>query len=180
MGIVRALRDPMYAIPVAALVCAAITAASFLLFSSEGSAEVSQVPPQATATAAAPTATRPAANATSEPSYGDVLADTQRLLDLAKVRDVLESYFDERGSYPSTSGEFSTLCETPADAGCELLSIDPSVPEGYNDELFWYQSDGVTYTLFARVAVAPAASDCPDEVPPALDGEHVSCIRGGQ
>jgi hypothetical protein len=180
MGIVRALRDPLYSIPVAALICAAITAASFLLFSSEGSADVSNVPPQATVSAAAPTATRAAATATAQPSYGDVLADTQRLLELAKVRDALEAFLDERGSYPTTNGAFSTLCETPSEAGCQLLSIDPSIPEGYEDELFWYQSDGATYTLFARVAVAPAASGCPDEVPPALEGGHVSCIRGGQ
>jgi hypothetical protein len=179
MGIVRALRDPLYSIPVAALVCAAITAAAFLLFSSEESVEGRVVTP-ATATAPAATATHPAATATAQPSYGDILADTQRLLELAKVRDALEMYFRQRRSYPSTAGSFSTLCENPSEAGCQLLTVAPSLPKGYGDELFWYESDGSGYTLFARVAVAPAASGCPAEVPPALAGEHVSCIQGGQ
>jgi hypothetical protein len=180
MGIARALRDPIYSVAVAALVCVAITAGSFALFSSEGSAEVRVVTPAASETEPAATATRAAPTATAAPSYGDVLADTQRLLDLAKVRDALEAYFDDRGQYPSTSGAFSTLCEKPNEPGCQLLSIDRAVPEGYGDEPFWYQSDGASYTLFAHVAVAPDASGCPDELPPALAGEHVACIRGGR
>lgn len=178
MGIEKALRDPLYAGSVAALVVVAVIAASLMLFSGESSAEPQAVvTPSPTNTVAPPQATP---TRTATPSYGDILADTQRLLELAKVRDALASYFDENESYPSTGGEFETVCEEAIDSGCALREVDSDVPSGFQDEPFWYQSDGASYTLFARVAVAQAESNCPDEIPPALEGGNVACIEEGQ
>jgi hypothetical protein len=178
MGIQKSLRDPLYVFAIVALIGVAIAAASMTLTSSESSADVEVV-----TTPEAPTATSapmPTPTATVAPSYGDVLADTQRLLELAKVRDALGDYFAARGSYPSTSGVFSPLCEQPDDAGCQLKSVAPAVPAGFGDEPFWYRSDGRSYTLVARVAIAPAESNCPEEIPADLEGESVSCIEGGR
>ena len=178
MGIEKALRDPLYAGSVAALVCVAVVAGSLMLFSGEGAAESPRavVNASATNTVALPQAT---ATQVATPSYGDVLADTQRLLELAKVRDALAAYHAQRGSYPSTGGVFETVCEEPVDSGCELREVDSSVPSGFNGEPFWYESDGTRYTLFARVATTPSEDSCPDETPPALGGAYVVCVQEG-
>jgi hypothetical protein len=169
-------RDPWYGSSLAAL-CVILAAGGIFLAtrSSDGQTD-NAVNATATATAAEPTS-RPAATATPVPD--PVTFDFARALDLLKVGQTLEAYFDENGAYPESGGEVVTLCEQTGDPGCVLTTIVVDVPFDDGEEPYWYVSDGATFTLIARAALTQEdTSACPDELPDALAALPVMCASG--
>lgn len=173
----RPLRDVPYLASVATLAVLLI-AASALALTSGGSDDVTPPSDAAspTGTAAPPT---PEATATSAASYGDVLADSKRMLDLAAVAVVLEQFHAREGQYPATFGPVELTCTEGSDPGCELLALEAQLPLFDGAEPYWYQSDGAAYTLFTTLSVAAQDDACPLYLPPALEGGAVGCVAGG-
>lgn len=103
--------------------------------------------------------------------------DTRRTADLAALRDLLETYRSRNGAYPTTEDYILTLCATAWDAGCLLTTVSSHVPASDGQHPYWYRSDGASYTLFAIVDAPPDRGDCPSQLPQALSGGPVLCVR---
>jgi hypothetical protein len=178
MGFFGTLRDPLYSAALATLAIIAIVAGAIAAADRTSGASPADAPPAATATSTAPPASTRVPIATATPAE-NIWADSQRLLDLANVRDALQTYRARNGAYPSTDGDFSTLCARSLDAGCLLLSVAPDLKAGDGDEPYWYASDGTTYTLLAVVSAPPETSGCPADLPAELRGRPVACVSTG-
>jgi hypothetical protein len=177
MGFFGTLRDPLYSAAFATLVIIAIAAGAIAAADRTSGATPGDAPvPAATATVRPASTPRPVPTATPAEN---IWADSQRLLDLANVRDALQTYRARNGAYPSTDGDFSTLCARSLDAGCLLLSVAPDLKAGDGDEPYWYASDGATYTLLAVVSAQPETSGCPADLPAELRGRPVACVSTG-
>jgi hypothetical protein len=95
------------------------------------------------------------ATATREALVGGAERDVTRVQDLATIKEALEEYRDENGSFPDTQGNIQTLCAfTGADKGCDLEEVLSPLPE---DPLgdpaangYWYASTATRYTLYAQ------------------------------
>ncbi len=130
---------------------------------------------------AIPTATvTPQAVAT--PGIDEILLDSRRKLDLARIRDALEAYRQKFGTYPRTNGAAATLCAKAGDAGCALSAVSSGLPFNDGQHDYWYESDGQTFTLFSRLQIADASSACPAGAPRELAGGPVFCLgpQGGR
>jgi hypothetical protein len=166
--VLELLRDPRYGIAAAALVAVIAVAAVAGVLSPSGADTSASPTPSATATRTATDDSRPE----------DV--DFRRRLELAKVAEVLERYFDARGAYPSTAGVLQHVCSSPADAGCALVrDVDPTLPVGDGTTPYWYVSDGRTYTLLVGVETAASAGGCYGAPPEVLGAGGAFCIGGG-
>lgn len=123
----------------------------------------------------------PTSSPAPTPGLDAVLVDSRRILDLATVRDALELYRERSGAYPSTAGDFSTLCVRAFDAGCLLLSVNPSLPASDGSRPYWYRSDGTTYMLLAvtETEPEPPSGGCPTDIPAALTSGPVYCVGSG-
>ena len=111
-------------------------------------------------------------------SREDQLLDARRALDLGKLRDALTLYRRRNGTYPSTAGRITTLCDQPSDAGCALSSLGAKLPFSDGELPYWYASDGSTYfALIARAQQAGDTSRCPGPLPDELAVAPVMCIR---
>ncbi|HYM15787.1 MAG TPA: hypothetical protein VEZ14_09515 [Dehalococcoidia bacterium] len=151
----RALQDPRYVLPLCALI--SVTLISVLA---------------AAASLARAGVSHPAAASTG-------VTDSQRLQDLASVRTALSIYREQTGVYPSTVGRPTTLCAQPDDAGCLLRRITRALPVSDGTTPYWYASDGLRYTLFARADAADAHHACASPVPAELAPGPVLCVTGG-
>ncbi|HEY7801176.1 MAG TPA: hypothetical protein VIE40_00750 [Dehalococcoidia bacterium] len=127
------------------------------------------------AVASAPAKALPTAIAT--PALADQLLDARRELDLGTALDAADAYATLFGAYPSTGGQLATLCASPADAGCAIAKYASNLSVSDGQFPYWYASDGRSVTLLARVQTAPDQDDCPSELPPALAGVPVACLR---
>ena len=111
------------------------------------------------------------------PPLADQLLDARRELDLGTALDAADAYATLFGAYPSTEGQLATLCASPADAGCAIAKYASNLSVSDGQFPYWYASDGRSVTLLARVQTAPDQDDCPSELPPALAGVPVACLR---
>lgn len=127
-----------------------------------------------TPTPTVPTVTRPAGRTPEE-------RDAQRKQDLATIAAALHRYYRRHGSYPVAIG-LQTLCRYPElDAACALEEELAAIPQDPSPGgLYWYQSDGERYSLFAQLEGAAPASACPKTPPRGLElTERLYCVRGG-
>ena len=108
--------------------------------------------------------------------------DAVRVGDMQSLQAALSQYFDDEDEFPNNGGAIQTLCVfTEFDAGCDLLEVlnqipsdplgDPSV-NGY-----WYQSDGRTYTLYARRG-SGAFPECLEHPEFLKEFESLLCFSG--
>ncbi len=113
-------------------------------------------------------------------SAGADKRDAQRVADLAEIAGRLRDYGAEFGAYPESPPH--PLCNRDGDAGCVLQAgDDPALPrDPLNAESYLYESDGRTFTLFARTELAPPPSQCPPVLPPyfAAQPDRVYCVTG--
>ncbi len=108
--------------------------------------------------------------------------DAERVADLQSLQAALIQYFAEHDEYPNNGNAIQTLCVfSEFDVGCDLLDVlnqlpsDPLGDASVNG--YWYQSDGRTYTLYARreSGVFPGCLDHPDFL---KDFESLLCFSG--
>lgn len=158
-------RDPLYLGALVALIVLATIGATVPSTRSDAS----RPPATAVTATAAPTST----------PTPDADADAQRARDLATLAEALDQYFVEKGEYPSTTGDFQTLCFSAWDAGCQLLSVTKEVPASDGETPYWYVSDGAGYTLFAPASAGSGDDDCPAQRPPKLVSPALLCRSGG-
>lgn len=112
--------------------------------------------------------------------------DRQRRNDLESIRQALEQYYDDKGSYPNTGGQMQTLCGyVKLDAGCALRDfLDPIPNDPVGEPLvngYWYASDGQRFGLFAlqETTIDPAATNCAFYSEAALGNKQVGfCVSG--
>jgi hypothetical protein len=178
--VLQTARNPRYWVPM--LVLIAVIGISPLL-AGGGSSDASGGPSKPAPTAAPPTRVATAApTSTPEPDLDDVLIDSRRALDLAKLADALELYRQRYRVYPGTGGEVVTVCASQGNAGCALTSV-ATQSLSFNDgegNAYWYASDGSTYFVLAsRVEIARDESACPADLPAELAGGSVLCVRNG-
>jgi hypothetical protein len=169
--VIDTIRDPRYSLPLAVLICVIVV-----------SAVLGRTGTQASTAQDAPAASGPtvvSSPAPSGPSAADVALDTRRRDDLASVAGALDAYRAKAGVYPSTQGDFATLCVRAFDAGCLLTTVTKQLAASDGAYPYWYQSDGKTYTLFTRLQTAMDANGCPAQAPPALASVSIYCLSGG-
>ncbi len=156
-------RDPRYLLPLAILLGVIVVSAVL----------VERAPRHARA-AAHPAATA----AAGAPPLDDVLIDSRRALDLARLREALTKYHDDKGVYPATGGKLVTMCATPDDVGCAVAPTAIALPFSDGTQPYFYASDGATY--FALVAHAQIAShdrtECLTDLPPDLKDAPLLCV----
>jgi len=106
--------------------------------------------------------------------------DEQRRFDLQTVADALARYYSDHGSYP-VAENIQSLCAYPNDAGCALREYLDTVPRDPGpDGIYWYRSDGRSYTLFAALEGPAPPSACPTPIPEHLSRvEHPYCVAAG-
>ena len=144
-----------------------------------GSPRPTRTPRPPTAT---PNPTTPTVTPTPQPGAAD--RDVQRLFDLEHIRVALEKYYDEEGSYPTTTGNIQTLCAyEKLDAGCKLTKVLDPLPaaDPLGDPLqngYWYSSDGKSYTIYALQEAPPRPGVSLCEKPESFKQlERVYCVR---
>lgn len=162
------IRDPRYWLSLAVLV-AVIVVAVVEGAGGNGASGATTAP-----TAAATATSTPDATATAA-----VALDQRRKDDLATIAGILEQYRAAHGSYPSTHGDFQTVCSMGFDSGCQLLSISWKLPTTDGTYPYWWRSSGTAYTLFTRVETPLANNGCTVTTPPALAGLNLMCVNGG-
>jgi len=109
--------------------------------------------------------------------------DQQRREDLALVKDVLESWGEASGSFPSTNGDVQTLCAyRTLDVGCVLQTAAPDLP---NDPLgepvrygYWWRSDGETFVVIAVQETTDQTTGCPEGQAESGDDLGRYCVQG--
>ncbi len=171
------VRDWRYIGPILGLV--AITAAGVVLAGTSGNDAGAVAAPTVTAVAS------PAATASAQPTsdLGAILLDSRRKLDLATLRDALETFKRRFGIYPTTNSQFQTACSNNSEAACALNAVASKLSFSDGARSYQYRSDGASYTLYSEIATADATSRCSGEVPPNLAGHSVFCVSsegGGQ
>jgi 4-amino-4-deoxy-L-arabinose transferase-like glycosyltransferase len=120
---------------------------------------------------------------TQRPSGGDE-RDAVRQGDLAAIQEALEAYRAEHGSYPSNEGGIQTLCVfIDIDAGCALRDVLEPIPldplgQPYNENGYWYSSDGVRYTVYAQ-REGEELAECAEHPDHLARLDSVYCVRGG-
>ncbi|MBF6600465.1 MAG: hypothetical protein IVW36_08145 [Dehalococcoidia bacterium] len=124
----------------------------------------------------APAATAPAISIAT-PTLAEQLLDARRALDLRAALAAADAYATLFGAYPSTEGRPATLCANPGDAGCAIVQHATALSVSDGQFPYWYASDGRSVTVLARVASSPASRECPADLPSALAGVPVLCLR---
>jgi hypothetical protein len=106
-----------------------------------------------------------------------IARDETRKKDLAALAAALGRYAGDHGGYP-VSPNVQSLCVYPADAGCalkDLLAPFPADPDP--TAIYWYQSTGSQYVLYARLEGPAPPSGCPSPVPEHLSKvDHLYCV----
>ena len=176
----QVFRDWRYITPLLGL--AAITMIGAVLAGSSSGGAAAVVAPTATApaTEAVPS---PAPTSSPTPDLGAVLLDSRRKLDLAGLRDALETYRARFRAYPTTNSAFQAACASPSDALCALNGVAAKLSFTDGKRPYEYRSDGASFTLYTEIQVEPAAGGCFGDVPADLAGLHVFCVSsqgGGQ
>lgn len=108
------------------------------------------------------------------------LRDEQRREDLAAIANGLRRYHNRHGSYPLAAGIQSFCVYRDLDAGCKVAEVlDPLPYDPSSDRVYWYQSDGTTFTVFALMESPVGPSQCPEPVPAALETvAYLYCVQG--
>jgi hypothetical protein len=174
------LSDPWYVLPISVL------AGAVLALSLAIALEPDDNLPAQLAAAFEPTA-EPTVTPTPTPDPGALIRDERRRLDLFAVKLALEAYYRDHGAFPYSSPGVQTLCVyEDADAGCKLRPyLDPIPVDVLGDPVnngYWYESDGLTYTLYAAMEtnVGIDESSCPSPRPERLAKAFaLLCIPGG-
>ena len=112
--------------------------------------------------------------------------DERRGADAYAIVGASYRYYYDHQSYPSAPA-VQPLCIDPSvDAGCRFESylgqipFDPRGDPAANG--YWYQSDGMSYTLYMSMEVGGAmdGADCGSPIPPQLSGvPHLFCVKMG-
>ena len=121
-----------------------------------------------------------------EPAQGLAADERDRVRrnDLETLRQALERYAVEAGSYPDTGGQVQSLCGfQELDAGCALAADLPELPSdplgSSADNGYWYASDGTSFVLIAQQEETTREQTlCPEEVVRFLAGEAHYCVQG--
>ncbi|MGB2695731.1 MAG: hypothetical protein WBD55_11185, partial [Dehalococcoidia bacterium] len=131
-------------------------------------------------TAMLPTPTSTSPGPPSANDGGSGKRDEQRLRDLTIVADALDLYYLRHERYPVAVGLQSLCRYEDLDAGCQLGEVIDPIPQDPSPQgLYWYQSDGATFTLFVALDSVPPTSDCPDSLPRAVQhSENLYCLPG--
>lgn len=174
------LSDPWYVLPISVL-AGAVLALSLAIALEPDDNLSAQL-----AAAFEPT-TEPTVTPTPTPDPGALIRDERRRLDLFAVKLALEAYYRDHGAFPYSTPGVQTLCVyEDADAGCKLRPyLDPIPVDVLGDPLnngYWYESDGLTYTLYAAMEtnVGIDESSCPSPRPERLQKAFaLLCIPGG-
>jgi hypothetical protein len=108
--------------------------------------------------------------------------DTERLTELQALVVALQTYYEDRGSYPNTSNQLQTACVYQnADRLCAVRNEVGAAalldPRGGNDYGYWYMSDGKTYTLFASLEGAVEGSDPCPTIASVIRQPNIFCLR---
>ncbi len=109
--------------------------------------------------------------------------DEVRRLHLEQLRQALEDYAEQTGSYPDTNNQLQTLCVfRELDAGCALTTIlselpaDPLGSPGSNG--YWYSSDGSSFLLVAQQeSIEGEVIGCPDYIVQSAGGAGRYCVQ---
>ena len=119
----------------------------------------------------------PTPEPTPTPDTAAVLRrDEQRVRDLDLVQDLLGRYFAAHAGFP-VSGGVQTLCRYPNDAGCSLDEVGTVPTDPDPDATYWYESDGVTFVVYAQTENQPPDSPCPEPIPVHLaEVERLYCV----
>ncbi len=172
--------DPWYVLPLSVLVGAVLALSLAMALHPENDirAQLTEM--------FEPTPTpEPTVEPTPEP--GALIRDARRRLDILSIKVALEEYYRDHEAFPYTTPGVQTLCVyEDADAGCKLRPyLDPLPVDVLGDPLnngYWYESDGMTYMLYASMETKEGVdeSSCPDPRPEALAKVKVlMCVPGG-
>ncbi len=186
---VREWLRPATALPILAIIAALLALIAFDLASSgDASPSGDEVATPLPTNTPGPTPTpgpSPTPTPTPTPDPEAAIRDERRRTDLAALANALGAYYRRYGSFPTTGGNIQTLCVyRDNDQGCKLaefldpLPIDPrGDPNTYG---YWYQSDGVSFMLYASMETSAAGAQCPAR-PPAFLREValLYCLPGG-
>jgi hypothetical protein len=178
------LTDPWYVLPVCALAGAVLALALAIALEPDNGVTNSLVI-AADATHGGAAAETPAVTPTPDPMAH--YHDLGRGIDAYKITQASFRYYQDHQSYPFGAPGVHTLCaDKAADAGCKFepylgpVPMDPrgnSVANGY-----WYQSDGLSYTLYMSMESGEGLDDssCPSPRPKELaDIAHLYCANVG-
>jgi hypothetical protein len=111
--------------------------------------------------------------------------DTERLTELQAIVVALQTYYEDRGSYPSTSNQLQTACVYQnSDKLCAIRNAvgagGLADPRGANDFGYWYMSDGETYVLFASLEGSVEDSDPCPTIASVIKQPNVFCLLSHQ
>lgn len=113
------------------------------------------------------------------------IRDVQRRAQLQQIAEVLDTFLETNGSFPTTGGldQVKRVCVSPTDVDCalkEILSGSPVDPLRQPDSTgYWYASNGQTAILYARREAGEPWSgpSCPS-IPPQLASQRdLQCLR---
>jgi hypothetical protein len=105
--------------------------------------------------------------------------DQRRRDDLELVQVALEEYFAAHGRYPLAE-EVQTLCAYSFDSGCALREVAEIPNDPDPQRVYWYQSDGSYYVVYASMQISGDPGQCPSPVPAHLASvPNLYCRRGG-
>jgi hypothetical protein len=172
----ESVRDPRYWVPIAALLGVIAISLAFRGGSSDDGQELAS-PPASPIEATATTASAPTAAAKPTPELDDVLLDSRRALDLAKLAEILDTYRQRNGAYPSTAGVLVTMCARGGDAGCAVTTVARDIPFNDGELPYWYASDAKTATLVAHAEIESDSTACPTAIPAELASGALICLQ---
>lgn len=179
------LTDPWYVLPVCALAGAVLALAAAIVLEPDNGLTSAMVV-AADETRGAPADETPASTPTPDPMAH--YHDLGRGIDAYKITQASFQYYRDHKVYPYTAnGGVQTLCADAAtDAGCKFapylspVPMDPRGKPAVNG--YWYQSDGLSYTLYMSMESGEGLDDsgCPSPRPKELaDVAHLYCVRVG-
>lgn len=170
-------RDPRYLLPLGVLVGVILASATL---AHTNTSDATGTPPLATVEAPHTPISKSTdtIRAVATPGLDDVLLDSRRALDLARLRDAAIAYKAAHGTYPASRDVVSPVCAQPSDAGCVLSTIAPDLAYTDGKLPYWFASDGATdFVVIARAQIPTDTSQCPSPLPPALSAAPVLCLR---
>lgn len=120
----------------------------------------------------------PTPTPTPEGGANSAVRDERRRADLAVVSMALREYHGVHGSYPEARS-LQSLCRYPGDAGCKLEEL-VALPRDPNPaSVYYYVSDGKTFTVLAVMEGVSDSPTCPTPLPPELAKiPHLYCVQG--
>lgn len=174
--------DPWYVLPLCIL-AGAIVALSLAIVLEPGNSSAGR---SVIAAGSTPAATTPASTPTPDPMAH--YHDLGRGIDAYKITQASFQYYRDHKVYPyGANGGIQTLCaDTAVDAGCKFepylnpVPMDPRGNPAANG--YWYQSDGLSYTLYMSMESGEGLDDsgCPSPRPKELANvTHLYCVSVG-